>query len=85
MQTSSFSTLNPERSRVALQKLRTAAEAEMNAIPSGVVSTVCSDVGFDVERNKITSNNGDPNSQFGAASYAGQNSEHIGNGPGGPQ
>jgi hypothetical protein len=85
MQTSLPSTLSPERSRVALQKLRTAAESEANVMPSGVVSTVRGDINFDVNRSKLTKSTADPNNQFGAASYAGQNSEHIGNGPGGPQ
>jgi len=85
MQTSSPSTLNPERSRVALQKLRTAAESEANVIPSGVVSSVRSDIEFDVNRSKFNRSAEEPNNQFGAASYAGQNSEHIGNGPGSPQ
>lgn len=85
MPQSAHSTLNPARSRDALIKLREAAESEASVVPPGVISVVSADVDFDKETPKVPLPDGDPNDQVGAASYAGQNSEHIGNGSGGPQ
>lgn len=85
MQTTSQSTLDPDRSRDALRKLRAAAETEADSVAPGAVAVVGKDISFDVERKPLSSAKGDPNDQFGAARYAGQYSEHIGNGHGGPQ
>ena len=85
MQTSTTSTLDPERSRDALQKLRAAADTEAASVPPGVISVVGGDVSFDKEQKPIPRPSGDPSDEAGAARYPGQNSEHIGNGSGGPQ
>lgn len=85
MQSKTLSTLDPERSRDALQKLREAAEKEADIVAPGVVSSVSSDMDFDVQRKPLASPSGDPNNHYGAAKYQGQNSEHIGNGTGGPR
>ena len=81
----SYSTLNPEKSREALSKLRAAAESEAESAKSNVVSSTADKIDFDIKQDKVDQLDGDPNDQVGSALYAGQNSPDIGNGHGGPQ
>ena len=76
------STLNPGKISKAIADLRNAAIAEMDAPEKGVVDK--GEVTFDVSHREQP-NTEDPSLRAGAASYAGQNCPHIGNGPGGPQ
>lgn len=85
MQTPKLSTLHPAHSRDALRKLREAAESEAAAVPPGVIAVTGGDIDFDAKHNPVKPMVGDPNDSAGAATYPGQNSEHIGNGHGGPQ
>lgn len=82
---SSYSTLNPEKSREVLSKLRSAAESEAASAQPSAVTTAEPKIEFDIKQNKVTQPGGDPNDEVGSALYAGQNSPHIGNGHGGPQ
>lgn len=81
----SYSTLNPEKSREALSKLRAAAESEAESAKSKAVPMTADKIDFDIKQDKASQPGGDPSDQVGAALYAGQNSPDIGNGEGAPQ